>query len=48
MLLNQGFLRLEEMFKKHGKAVDDLKEIAKVCSPLLPYGTLLKSIQKVH
>ncbi|CAM6040221.1 unnamed protein product [Sphagnum compactum] len=28
--LDEGFLRLEELFKQHGKAVDDLKEIAKV------------------
>lgn len=29
---HQGITKLEDMFKKHGKAVDDLKEIAKVVS----------------
>lgn len=28
--LEEGITKLEDMFKKHGKAVDDLKEIAKV------------------
>lgn len=28
--LEEGVTKLEDMFKKHGKAVDDLKEIAKV------------------
>jgi len=30
--VQQGIAKLEDMFKKHGKAVDDLKEIAKVVS----------------
>lgn len=28
--MQQGITKLEDMFKRHGKAVDDLKEIAKV------------------
>lgn len=31
-VVRQGITKLEDMFKKHGKAVDDLKEIAKVVS----------------